>query len=92
MFQPDGPLEEIDPEIYGIIKHEKARQVRLRATVTFCLRAARCLCSLLQVAIAFAPHQVTDDCLACPGARPGAHRVGELHLQGGAWLTTCDSG
>jgi glycine hydroxymethyltransferase len=27
LFQPDGPLEEIDPEIYGIIKQEKARQV-----------------------------------------------------------------
>ncbi len=29
MFQPDGSLEEIDPEIFGIIKQEKARQVCL---------------------------------------------------------------
>ena len=29
MFQPDGTLEEIDPEIFGIIKQEKARQVGL---------------------------------------------------------------
>ena len=27
LFQPDGSLEEVDPEIFGIIKKEKSRQV-----------------------------------------------------------------
>ena len=34
MFQPDGSLEEIDPEIFGIIKQEKARQVCVSAAGT----------------------------------------------------------
>lgn len=33
MFQPDGNLEETDPEIYGIIKQEKARQVPSRSGI-----------------------------------------------------------
>lgn len=31
MFQYDGPLDEVDPEIASIIRNEKERQVRLRA-------------------------------------------------------------
>jgi hypothetical protein len=28
LFQPDGTLEEVDPEVAGIVANEKARQVR----------------------------------------------------------------
>ncbi len=28
LFQYDGPLSEVDPEVANIISHEKARQVR----------------------------------------------------------------
>jgi hypothetical protein len=40
LFQYDGPLAEVDPEIDSIIKNEKARQVALfSAFVYFCPRA-----------------------------------------------------
>ncbi len=44
MFQPDGSLEEIDPEIFGIIKQEKARQVSL---VGYGLAVCAICCALI---------------------------------------------
>lgn len=41
MFQRDGTLEEVDPEIASIIKNEKGRQVRLVPLSTCLLLGTR---------------------------------------------------
>ena len=80
MFQPDGSLEEIDPEIFGIIKQEKARQVCFDG----CGLPVCTACCASDVFVLCGDVEINRISWLGTGARTGADCVGELHLQSGA--------